>query len=72
MFDIDVRVRVQGVKAAQDVLLVEKTCTHDQWAPREILCDRNYMEVNLLLAYSPNQAMVPFRYPEQWFLLGFR
>lgn len=46
LFDINMRVRVRGVKEEQDVLQVEKTCTHDNWAPREVLCDRNYMEVN--------------------------
>lgn len=50
MFDINMRVRVRGGKEEQDVFQVEKTCTHDQWAPREILCDRNYMEVNPCLA----------------------
>lgn len=24
---------------------VAKTCSYTQWAPREVLCDRNYMEV---------------------------
>ncbi|XP_056125463.1 zona pellucida protein AX 1 [Rhinichthys klamathensis goyatoka] len=47
LFDINMRVRVRGVKAEQDVFQVEKTCTHDQWAPREVLCDRNYMEVSV-------------------------
>ncbi|KAK2883915.1 hypothetical protein Q8A67_017552 [Cirrhinus molitorella] len=48
VFDVDMRVRVHGVdKAEQDVFQVEKTCNYDQWAPREILCDRNYMEVSV-------------------------
>lgn len=73
MFDIEMRVRVRGVrKAEQDVFQVEKTCNYDQWAPREILCDRNYMEVNSWLAYARKHqavvllrypAMVPFRFP---------
>lgn len=24
---------------------VAQTCSYTRWAPREILCDRNYMEV---------------------------
>ncbi|XP_067239307.1 zona pellucida protein AX 1 [Chanodichthys erythropterus] len=74
LFDIDMRVRVQGVKAAQDVLLVEKTCTHDQWAPREILCDRNYMEVSVnrlpgeitSMRRRPKQAQDQVIFDNQW------
>ncbi|XP_016329705.1 uncharacterized protein LOC107678813 [Sinocyclocheilus anshuiensis] len=47
VFDVDMRVRVHGVKAEQDVFEVAKTCHHDQWAPREVLCTRNYMEVSV-------------------------
>ncbi|KAI7800167.1 zona pellucida protein AX 1 [Triplophysa rosa] len=47
VFDIDMRVRVLGVKGEQDVFEVEKTCNYDKWAPREILCNRNYMEVSV-------------------------
>ncbi|XP_043076436.1 zona pellucida protein AX 1 [Puntigrus tetrazona] len=47
MIDIDMRVRVQGVNAEQDVLEVTKTCKYDQWAPREVLCTQNYMEVSV-------------------------
>ncbi|XP_051952187.1 uncharacterized protein LOC127622214 isoform X2 [Xyrauchen texanus] len=47
-FDIDMRVRVRGInKAEQDVFEVKKSCSYNQWAPREILCDRNYMEVSV-------------------------
>ncbi|KAF4099816.1 zona pellucida protein AX 1 [Onychostoma macrolepis] len=47
VFDVDLRVRVHGVKAEQDVFEVAKTCHYDQWAPREVLCTRNYMEVSV-------------------------
>ncbi|XP_077077146.1 zona pellucida protein AX 1 [Siphateles boraxobius] len=47
LFDIKMRVRVRGVKAEQDVFQVGKTCTQDRWAPREVLCNRNYMEVSV-------------------------
>ncbi|XP_016411944.1 uncharacterized protein LOC107743289 isoform X4 [Sinocyclocheilus rhinocerous] len=47
VFDVGVRVRVRGVKAEQDVFEVEKTCNYGQWAPREVLCARNYMEVSV-------------------------
>ncbi|XDV41364.1 hypothetical protein PO909_010244, partial [Leuciscus waleckii] len=47
LFDINMRVRVRGVKAGQDVFQVDKTCSHEKWAPREVLCDRNYMEVSV-------------------------
>ncbi|XP_016151256.1 uncharacterized protein [Sinocyclocheilus grahami] len=47
VFDVDMRVRVHGVKAEQDVFEVAKTCHHDQWASREVLCTRNYMEVSV-------------------------
>ncbi|XP_059354288.1 uncharacterized protein LOC132092178 [Carassius carassius] len=47
VFDIDMRVRMRGDKAAQDVFEVEKTCNYDQWSPREVLCTRNYMEVSV-------------------------
>uniref|UniRef100_A0A8C1W2W2 Zona pellucida protein AX 1 n=1 Tax=Cyprinus carpio TaxID=7962 RepID=A0A8C1W2W2_CYPCA len=46
-FDVDMRIRVDGVKSEQDVFEVAKTCNYDQWAPREVLCTRNYMEVSV-------------------------
>lgn len=46
------RVRVHGVKAEQDVFEVGKTCNYDKWAPREVLCTRNYMEVKPWLAWA--------------------
>uniref|UniRef100_A0A8C1FXM9 Zona pellucida protein AX 1 n=1 Tax=Cyprinus carpio TaxID=7962 RepID=A0A8C1FXM9_CYPCA len=47
VFDVDMRVRVRGVKAEQEVFEVEKTCNYDQWAPREVLCTQNYIEVSV-------------------------
>ncbi|XP_016353310.1 zona pellucida protein AX 1 isoform X4 [Sinocyclocheilus anshuiensis] len=47
VFDVGVRVRVRGVKAEQDVFEVEKSCNYGQWAPREVLCTWNYMEVSI-------------------------
>ncbi|XP_026146126.1 uncharacterized protein LOC113120496 [Carassius auratus] len=46
-FDIAMRVRVHGVKGEPDVFEVEKTCSYDQWAPREVLCTQNFMEVSV-------------------------
>nr|XP_055041376.1 zona pellucida protein AX 1 [Misgurnus anguillicaudatus] len=47
VFDINMRIRVLGIKGGQDVFEVQKTCNYNQWAPREIICDRNYMEVSV-------------------------
>ncbi|XP_016086354.1 zona pellucida protein AX 1 [Sinocyclocheilus grahami] len=47
VFDVGMRVRVRGVKAEHDIFEVEKTCNYGQWAPREVLCARNYMEVSV-------------------------
>ncbi|TRZ00496.1 hypothetical protein DNTS_004526 [Danionella cerebrum] len=62
-FRIDLRVRMRGVnKAEQDAFQVGETCTYDQWAPREILCDRNFMEVSVnrlpgeIKAFKPRSA----------------
>lgn len=44
--DVDMRVRVRGFnKMEQEVYPVVKSCTYNRWASREILCERNYMEV---------------------------
>uniref|UniRef100_A0A8C6TLE7 Zona pellucida protein AX 1 n=1 Tax=Neogobius melanostomus TaxID=47308 RepID=A0A8C6TLE7_9GOBI len=40
---------------------VQKTCSYSRWAQREVLCDRNYMEVSQLLSEpdSPTDPKAP-------------
>nr|CAM15635.1 novel protein containing zona pellucida-like domains (si:dkeyp-50f7.2) [Danio rerio] len=48
VMEVDMRVRVRGRNNMQsDVYPVTKSCTYDRWASREILCERNYMEVSV-------------------------
>lgn len=46
VFDIGLRLQLFGNQMSDDVLEVEKTCEYNQWASREILCERNFMEVH--------------------------
>lgn len=45
VFDIGLRLQLYGNLMSDDVLEVEKTCEYSDWASREILCERNFMEV---------------------------
>ncbi|XP_067274804.1 zona pellucida protein AX 1 [Pseudorasbora parva] len=74
VFDLDMRVRVRGVNAEQEIFLVDETCTRDQWAPREVLCDRNYMEVSVnrlpgeitAMRRKPKMAQKTAVYDNRW------
>uniref|UniRef100_A0A3B1ITE6 Zona pellucida protein AX 1 n=1 Tax=Astyanax mexicanus TaxID=7994 RepID=A0A3B1ITE6_ASTMX len=53
VFDIALRLRMYGNEVSEeDVHEIRHTCKYKQWASREILCERNFMEnrINLLKA----------------------
>uniref|UniRef100_A0A3Q3RDF0 ZP-domain containing protein Ig-like domain-containing protein n=1 Tax=Monopterus albus TaxID=43700 RepID=A0A3Q3RDF0_MONAL len=56
-FNVSLRLRLHG-QSPSDVVThyVTQTCHYSQWASREILCDRNYMEVSNYLATLDAEA----------------
>uniref|UniRef100_A0A3B1JV37 Zona pellucida protein AX 1 n=1 Tax=Astyanax mexicanus TaxID=7994 RepID=A0A3B1JV37_ASTMX len=55
VFDIALRLRMYGNEVSEeDVHEIRHTCKYKQWASREILCERNFMEnrINLLKFFS--------------------
>ncbi|KAM4713133.1 zona pellucida protein AX 1 [Anableps anableps] len=57
MFSVGLKLRIYRHSPA-DVTNhdVAQTCSYTRWAPREILCDRNYMEVSTCMAPQYRQA----------------
>ncbi|KAM3602379.1 uncharacterized protein V6R79_003008 [Siganus canaliculatus] len=50
-FNVGLRLKLYSQSPADVVTHdVQKTCSYTQWASREILCDRNYMEVSNYMA----------------------
>ncbi|XP_047430203.1 uncharacterized protein LOC124999364 [Mugil cephalus] len=56
-FNIGLKLRMYS-QGRSDVLSydVSETCSYSRWAPKEILCDRNYMEVSTYLATAGSQV----------------
>uniref|UniRef100_A0A8C3AUD5 Zona pellucida protein AX 1 n=1 Tax=Cyclopterus lumpus TaxID=8103 RepID=A0A8C3AUD5_CYCLU len=69
-FNVGLRLRMYG-PSGSDVVThdVTQTCSYTRWASREILCDRNYMEVGYLTSiftfYTPEPVSMVLREAEQ-------
>ncbi|XP_043920830.1 uncharacterized protein LOC122796430 [Protopterus annectens] len=61
-----VQLQLSGGNIDASTYLVEKTCTLPKWAPREMLCEANYMEVSVRHSLPPILNRPLQDSPEDW------
>uniref|UniRef100_A0A6Q2ZEK4 ZP domain-containing protein n=1 Tax=Esox lucius TaxID=8010 RepID=A0A6Q2ZEK4_ESOLU len=69
-FQLGLRLRMYGDNLPQPVEYeVTKMCSYSPWASREVLCDRNYMEVSTLMVptVTPVKAFKGHRFQQDTF-----